>query len=77
MDITIILTNLLAYMLKLEKQSRQAGNSSFYNFPTNVIWNTTFASRCLQVIGNLRVASLLFDQVYSAKLFKASSYTEV
>ena len=61
-DVMIILTNLLAYTPKLEKQSRQTKSSSFYSFSTDVIQNATFASHCLQVIGNLRLTNLLFGQ---------------
>ena len=46
-NITIILTNLLAYMLKLEKQSRQPKSSFFYSCSTDVILKTTYTSRCL------------------------------
>ncbi len=76
-EITIILTNSLAYVPKLEKQNKQPGKSFFHSCSTNVIRNATFARRCLQVIGNLRFASPLFGQVCSAKLFKASSHARV
>ncbi len=73
----IILTNLLVYMPKLEKQSKQPRNSSFCSCLTDVIWNVTSARRYLQVFRNLRLASLLFGQVCSAKLFKTFSYIQV
>lgn len=44
---TIILNSLMAYMSKLKKQSKQPGSNFFPSCSTNVIWNVTFASRCL------------------------------
>lgn len=76
-DITIISTNFSAYVPKLKKWSKQLGSSSFCGWSTDVIQNATFARRCLQVIGNLRLVSPLFGQVCSAKLFKTLSYTWV
>ena len=60
-NVMIILSNLSAYTPKLEKQNRQSGSSSFCSCLTNVIWKATFASHYFQVIGNLRLASPLFD----------------
>ena len=36
-NITIILTNLLSYVFKFKKQSKESGNSFFCNYLTNVI----------------------------------------
>lgn len=56
----IILSSLMACMPKLEKQSRQPKNTSFFSCWTDVIWNAIFASHCLQEFGNLRLARPLF-----------------
>lgn len=76
-DKSIILTIVLAYASRLEKESMQPGSSSFHICSTAVIQMATFASRCLQAIGKLRLASPLSGQVHNAKLFKASSHARV
>lgn len=73
----MILSSLLVCMLKLEKQIRQLGNSSFLNCSTNIIWNANFTSRYLQEIKNLKLARLLFGEIYSAKLLKAFSHAQI
>lgn len=76
-DKPIILTIILAYVSRLEKQSMQSGSSSFCISSTDIIQMATFASCCLQGIEKLRLRSPLSGQVCNAKLFKAFSYVRV
>ena len=76
-EVTTRSTIVLTHMYKLEKRSWQIGCSSFCSCSTVFIRIATFASRCLQEIGNFRFARLLSGQGCSAKSFKTVSHARI